>query len=84
LKSFLVALAATFFIGVAVLSDLRPPSSVLAQDNTETLRKLEAELMRPPLIAVRKVICFTMPTTLFKCLTVLRSSRANKACRPSG
>jgi ketosteroid isomerase-like protein len=45
-KSFLLALAATFFIGVAVLSDLRPASSVLAQDNTETLRKLEAELMK--------------------------------------
>jgi ketosteroid isomerase-like protein len=46
MKSFLFALAATFFIGVAVLSDLRPPSSVLAKDNTETLRQLEAEFMK--------------------------------------
>jgi ketosteroid isomerase-like protein len=46
MKSFLLALAATLFIGVAVLSNLRPPSSVLAKDNTETLRQLEAEFMK--------------------------------------
>jgi ketosteroid isomerase-like protein len=46
MKSFLFALAATCFIGVAVLSDLRPSSSVLAKDNTETLRQLEAEFMK--------------------------------------
>jgi ketosteroid isomerase-like protein len=45
MKSLLFTLAATFFIGVAVLSDLRP-SSVLAKDNTETLRQLEAEFMK--------------------------------------
>ena len=46
MKSFLLALAATLFIGVAVLSNLRPPSSVLAKDNTETLRQLGAEFMK--------------------------------------
>jgi ketosteroid isomerase-like protein len=46
LKSFLLALSATFFIAVAVLSDRRPASSVLAKDNPETLRKLEAEFMK--------------------------------------
>ena len=46
MKSFLFALAATFFIGMAVLLNLRPTSSVLAKDNTETLRQLEAEFMK--------------------------------------
>jgi ketosteroid isomerase-like protein len=46
MKAFLVALATTLFIGVAVFPNIHPRATVLAKDNAETLRRLEAEFMK--------------------------------------
>jgi ketosteroid isomerase-like protein len=46
MRSFLLVLAATLLIGAAVLPNLRPPAPVLAKDNAETLRQLEADFLK--------------------------------------
>jgi ketosteroid isomerase-like protein len=46
MKALLVALTATVLIGIAVIPNIHPHASVLAKDNADTLRALEAEFMK--------------------------------------